>query len=44
MTNEEVLERIKAWLEANVEEQSLPLAVRQDSARLMDKIEQWEKE
>ena len=44
MTNEEVLERIKSWLKANVEEQSLPLAVRQDSARLMDKIEQWEKE
>ena len=44
MTNEEVLERIKAWLEANVEEQSLPLALRQDSARLMDKIEQWENE
>ena len=44
MTNEEVLERIKSWLEANVEERSLPLAVRQDSARLMDKIEQWEKE
>ena len=44
MTNEELLERIKSWLEANVEEQSLPLALRQDSARLMDKIEQWEKE
>ena len=44
MTNEEVLERIKSWLKANDEEQSLPLAVRQDSARLMDKIEQWEKE
>jgi len=39
-----ILSQIKEWLEANVEEQSLPLAVRQDSARLRDKIEQWENE
>ena len=44
MTNEEVIERIKSWLDANVEEQSLPLEVRQDSARLRDKIQEWEEE
>ena len=44
MTNEEVLERIKSWLEANVEEQSLPFELRQDSARLRDKIQEWENE
>jgi antitoxin component of RelBE/YafQ-DinJ toxin-antitoxin module len=44
MTNEEVLERIKSWLESNVEEQSLPFELRQDSARLRDKIQEWENE
>ena len=44
MTNEEVIERIKSWLDANVEEQSLPHEVRQDSARLRDKIQEWEEE
>ena len=44
MTNEEVLERIKSWLEANVEVQSLPFELRQDSARLRDKIQEWENE
>tara|TARA_B100000900_G_scaffold407312_1_gene419793 strand:+ start:1814 stop:1948 length:135 start_codon:yes stop_codon:yes gene_type:complete len=44
MTNEEVLQRIKSWLESNVEEQSLPFELRQDSARLRDKIQEWENE
>ena len=44
MTNEEVLEKIKTWLDANVEEQLLPIELRKDSARLMDKIEEWENE
>tara|TARA_R100000388_G_scaffold60112_1_gene44142 strand:+ start:794 stop:928 length:135 start_codon:yes stop_codon:yes gene_type:complete len=44
MFNEEVLERIKSWLDADIEEQSLPLAVRQNSARLRDKIQEWENE
>jgi hypothetical protein len=39
-----ILSQIKEWLDDNVEEQSLPLAVRQDSARLRDKIEEWENE
>tara|TARA_R100000742_G_C4276040_1_gene96862 strand:- start:1217 stop:1354 length:138 start_codon:yes stop_codon:yes gene_type:complete len=42
--NEIILNKIKEWLDDNVEEQSLPLAVRQDSARLRDKIEEWENE
>jgi len=44
MFNEEVLERIKSWLDADIEEQSLPLAVRQNSAKLRDKIQEWENE
>jgi len=44
MFNEEILERVKSWLDADVEEQSLPLAVRQNSARLRDKIQEWENE
>ena len=44
MTNEEVIERIKSWLNANVEEQSLSFELRQDSARLRDKIQEWEEE
>ncbi len=44
MTNEEILQRIKSWLESNVEEQSLPFELRQDSARLRDKIQEWENE
>tara|TARA_Y100000401_G_C8151395_1_gene139781 strand:+ start:181 stop:315 length:135 start_codon:yes stop_codon:yes gene_type:complete len=44
MFNEEVLERIKSWLDADIEEQSLPLAVRQNSAKLRDKIQEWEDE
>ena len=44
MRDIEILQKVKDWLDANVEEQSLPLAVRQDSARLRDKIEEWENE
>ena len=39
-----ILSQIKEWLDDNVEEKSLPLAVRQDSARLRDKIQEWENE
>ena len=42
--DKKIINKIKEWLDDNVEEQSLPLAVRQDSARLRDKIEEWEKE
>tara|TARA_R100000231_G_scaffold63804_1_gene51721 strand:+ start:216 stop:362 length:147 start_codon:yes stop_codon:yes gene_type:complete len=44
MKDKKIINKIKEWLDDNVEEQSLPLAVRQDSARLRDKIEEWEKE
>ena len=44
MFNEEILERVKSWLDADIEEQSLPLAVRQNSAKLRDKIQEWENE
>lgn len=44
MFNEEVLERIKSWLDADIEEQSLPHAVRQNSAKLRGKIQEWENE
>jgi len=44
MTNEEVLERIKSWLDANIEEQELSSELRLDNARLRDKIEEWENE
>jgi hypothetical protein len=30
MRDIEILQKVKDWLDANVEEQSLPLAVRQD--------------
>ena len=33
--------KIVQWLDANVEEQSLPYEVRLDSARLRDSIETW---
>jgi len=39
-----ILSQIKEWLESNVEEQSLPFELRQDSARLRDKIQEWENE
>jgi len=44
MTNEEVLERIKSWLEGNIEEQNMSSELRLDNARLRYKIEEWEKE
>ncbi len=39
-----ILSQIKEWLESNIEEQSLPFELRQDSARLRDKIQEWENE
>jgi len=39
-----ILSQIKEWLEDNYEEQSLPYEVRQESAKLRDKIEEWENE
>ena len=44
MEDKKVIDKIKTWLEANVEEQLLSIELRKDSARLMDKIEEWEKE
>ncbi len=44
MTNEVILNKIKEWLDHNIEEVSLSYELRQDSARLRDKIEEWEKE
>ena len=44
MTNEEVLDRIKSWLDGNIEEQSMSSELRLDNARLRDKIEEWENE
>ena len=38
------LTKVKEWLENNIEEQSLPFELRQDSARLRDRIDEWEKE
>ena len=42
--NEIILNKIKEWLEDNYEEQSLSYELRQESARLRDKIEEWENE
>jgi len=36
--------KIVQWLDANVEEQSLPYEMRLDSARLRDSIETWRNE
>ena len=44
MTNEEVLDRIKSWLDGNIEEQTMSSELRLDNARLRDKIEEWENE
>ena len=38
------LTKVKEWLENNIEEQSLPFELRQDNARLRDKIQEWENE
>ena len=39
-----IVARVVDWLDANVEEQSLPYEVRLDSARLRDSIETWRNE
>ena len=39
-----IVARVVEWLDANVEEQSLPYEVRLDSARLRDSIETWRNE
>ncbi len=44
MTNEEILDRIKSWLDDNIEEQTMSSELRLDNARLRDKIEEWENE
>jgi len=36
-----IVARVVEWLDANVEEQSLPYEVRLDSAKLRDRIETW---
>ena len=36
--------KIVQWLDANIEEQSLPYEVRLDSAKLRDRIETWRNE
>ena len=40
----EILHKVKEWLDLNIEEQDLSYELRQESARLRDKIEEWEKE
>ena len=44
MTNKEVIERLKAWLHANIEEQDMSSELKLDNARLIYKIQEWEKE
>ena len=44
MTNEEVLERIKSWLEANVESEMHEKDLVQDSKDLLKYIDIWENE
>tara|TARA_R100001198_G_C5134155_1_gene150998 strand:+ start:463 stop:648 length:186 start_codon:yes stop_codon:yes gene_type:complete len=44
MTNEEVLERIKSWLEANVESEIHEKDLVQDSKDLLKYIDIWENE
>lgn len=44
MTNEEVLERIKSWLEANVEAEMHEKDLVQDSKDLLKYIDIWENE
>ena len=39
-----IVAKIVEWLDANVEEQSLPYEVRLDSAKLRDRIETWRHE
>ena len=40
----EILHKVKEWLDLNIEEQDLSYELRQESARLRDKIEEWERE
>ena len=42
MTNEEVLERIKSWLSANVDNKDLEWNLRVDSRNLLEYIKNWE--
>ena len=44
MTNEEVLERIKSWLSANVDNRDLEWNLRVDSRNLLEYIKKWENE
>jgi len=44
MTNEEVLERIKSWLEGNVEAEMHEKDLVQDNKDLLTYIDIWEKE
>jgi hypothetical protein len=44
MTNEEILERIKSWLEANVESEMHEKDLVQDSKDLLKYIDIWENE
>jgi len=39
-----IVARVVDWLDANVEEQSLPYEVRLESAKLRDRIETWRHE
>ena len=39
-----IVVKIVEWLDANVEEESIPYEVRLDSARLRDSIETWRNE
>jgi len=40
----QIVAKVVEWLDANVEEQSLPYEVRLDSAKLRDRIETWRHE
>ena len=44
MTNEEVINKIKSWLQANVETTDLEWNLRIDSKSLLEHIHKWENE
>jgi len=44
MLDKKIINKIKEWLDANIEEQDVSAELRLDNARLRDKIEEWEKE
>lgn len=44
MKDKKILNKIKEWLDANIEEHDISSELRLDNARLRDKIEEWEKE